>query len=369
MKITSITLYKVAIPMITSFATSFGKIIERPTVLVKAETDEGLVGWGESAALPYPIYKLETTDTCVLVLRDYIAPLVLNKQFTTIEEFAEFLVPIKQHYIAKTGLETAIWSILSEKSGISLSELIGGTQSKVAIGESIGVKDSLEETLEEIALRLDQGFRRIKIKIKPGWDLKVVESVRNKFGNISLMVDANSAYTLADVDALKSLDNYDLIMIEQPLAEDDIVDHSILQKQLKTAICLDESILNAEDARRAITLGSCKIINIKPGRVGGLLESKKIHDYCGRHNVGVWCGGMLEFGIGRAYNLAVASLPNCIFPADMSPVNFYFIDDVVTSSFVVDKEGYVSISSQPGLGYQVDKKKINKYTVDKIVLK
>lgn len=368
MKIKKLTILKVEIPMITSFTTSFGTVTAKPTVIVKVETDDGLTGFGESSALPFPNYKPETTDICMLVLKNYIAPLVLNKNFETVEQLMTLLKPIKGHNFSKTGLETTIWMILSLKMKKSLKELLGGTQDKIAVGESIGIKDSIEETLEEVKLRLDQGFRRIKIKIKPGWDIQLVEAIRTKFGDIDLMVDANSSYTLEDVRTLKKLDNYSLMMMEQPLSDDDIIDHSVLQKQIKTPICLDESIHCAEDARKAIFLKACKIINIKPGRVGGLLESKKIHDMCQENGLGVWCGGLLETGIGRGFNIAIASLPNYIYPADMSPVNFFYSDDLVKDSFLVDKEGYIEVPDKVGLGFEVDEEKIEKYTKEKIIL-
>lgn len=368
MRIKKITLYKVEIPMITSFATSFGTITKKPTVIVRVETNDGFVGWGESAALPFPFYKPETTDICLLVLEKHIAPLVLHKEFKTIEELMNVLSPIKGNHFSKTGLETAVWMILALREKKSLQELLGGTQKKIAVGESIGIHPTIEETFEEIQLRLDQGFKRTKVKIKPGWDVKLVEAIRNKFDTIDLMVDANSSYSLKDITILKKLDQYNLMMMEQPLADDDIIDHSILQKQLKTPICLDESIHSAEDARRALYIGACKIINIKPGRVGGLLESKKIHDFCKKNNVGVWCGGMMETGIGRAFNIAVASLPNYIYPADMSPVNFFYTDDLVKDSFFVNKDGYITVPTKPGLGFDVDEKKIKKYTVARVIL-
>lgn len=368
MKAISVDLFKVEIPMITSFTTSFGTVTKKPTIITKITTDEDHIGYGEGAALPFPYYKPDTTDITFLVIKDYIAPLILNKEFTTVEEFMNLMVSIKNHTFAKTAVENAIWMILSLKENKPIKELLGGTQDKVAVGESIGIKNSIEETLEEVGLRIKQGFRRTKIKIKPNWDIQVVEAIRNKFGDIDLMVDANSSYTLKDIDVLKKLDNYNLTMTEQPLADDDIIDHATLQKQIKTPVCLDESIHSAEDARKAISIGACKVINIKPGRVGGLLESKKIHDICKEHGIGVWCGGMLETGIGRAFNIAVASLPNYIYPSDMSPVNFFYKDDLVKNSFVVDNEGYVTIPSTPGLGYDIDETKINTYTTEKLVL-
>lgn len=368
MKIKQLTLLKVEIPMISSFTTSFGTIVNKPTVIVKVETDSGYIGYGESASLPFPFYKPETTDISLLVLKDYIFPLVRNKEFSTVSEFMDLLKPIKKNNFAKAGIESAIWMIISLESDTSISQLVGGKRKKISVGESIGIKKTIEATLEEVELRINQGFQRTKIKIQPGWDVKIVKAIRKKFGDIPLMVDANSSYTLQDIQILKELDQFDLTMMEQPLADDDIIDHSILQKQIKTPICLDESIYSVDDARRAIYLNACKIINIKPGRVGGLLESKKIHDLCQKSNIGVWCGGMLETGIGRAFNIAISSLPNYIYPSDMSPVNFFYKEDLVDDSFIVDKEGYVKVSTKPGLGFALNEKNIKKYTISKIVL-
>jgi len=368
MKIKQITLYKIEIPMITSFITSFGTITKKPTVIVKITDEEGIEGYGEGAALPFPFYKPDTTDITMLVIKDYIAPILLHKEFSDIETLMALLSPIKNHHFAKTAIENAVWMMLSLKENKSLKDLLGGQQNKIGVGESIGIKDTIEETLEEVQLRRAQGFQRTKIKIKPGWDITVVKAIRDTFGDIDLMVDGNSAYTLNDLKIFKSLDTYNLTMIEQPLADDDIIDHAVLQKTLKTPICLDESIHSAEDARKAISINACKIINIKPGRVGGLLESKKIHDICQENGVGVWCGGMLETGIGRAFNIAVASLPNYIYPADMSPVNLFYADDLVKNSFTVDDNGFVDVPENPGLGFEIDRQRIKQYTVEKILL-
>ncbi len=355
--------------MVTTFTTGFGTIDKKPTLLVRVETDDRLVGWGESAALPYPIYNSESVDTCMLVLKDYLGPAVINNQFETIEEVVNLMSRVKGNYIAKTGIETALWSILSIKKNISISKLLGGNKNNVDVGESIGIKDSLDKTINEIALRLSQGFKRIKIKIKPGWDINLINVVRNKYPNIQLMVDANSSYTLKNTSVFKQLDDYGLTMIEQPLGDDDIVDHSSLQKLIKTPICLDESILTVDDARKAITLSACKIINIKPGRVGGLTATKNISAYCKQNGVGVWIGGMLEIGIGQAYKVAAASLDNCIYPGDLSPFNFYYKDDVLKTSPYVEKNGTIKVSTIPGLGYEIDEQKIKHYTTAKIDLK
>ena len=368
MKVNKMILRKIEIPMTTSFTTSFGTIDKKPTIIVEAVTDEGIIGFGEAAAMSYPFYNSETVDTSLLVLKDYIGPLVLNKEIKKIEDLWNILIQIKGNNFAKTGIETAFWAVSASKEKKSLTKLLGGNKSKIAVGESIGIKKTVKETIEEVQLRVDQGFQRIKLKIQPGWDIEITKRIREKFGEIDLMVDGNSAYTLGDIEVFKALDNLNLTMIEQPLAYDDIVDHAVLQKEIKTPICLDESIHSAEDARKAISIGACKIINIKPGRVGGLLESKKIHDLCQGKNVGVWCGGMLETGIGRAFNIALASLPNFIYPADMSPVNFYYKDDLVKDSFVVDSKGEIKVSDKDGLGYEIDKEKLKKYQKEEVVL-
>ncbi len=369
MKINKISLYKIEIPMVTSFTTGFGTIDKKPTVLVRVETDTGIVGWGESAALPYPMYNPESVDSCLLVLKNYLAPAVINQPFKNINEINGLMSRVRENYIAKTGLETAVWMIMSLKLNKPMSAILGGTRKKIEAGESIGIKTTTEKTLQSISLSLSQGFKRIKVKIKPGWDIKLIGSIRKAYPDIPLMVDANSSYTLKDISTLKKLDRYNLTMIEQPLGDDDIVDHAVLQKSLKTPVCLDESILSAEDARRAISLSSCKIINIKPGRVGGLEETKKIHDYCKSKGVGVWIGGMLELGIGQAYKIAAASLDNCIYPGDIDPADFYYKDDVLYDSPKVDKNGYITVPQKPGLGFRIDEKKIKLYTQAKMDLK
>jgi O-succinylbenzoate synthase len=365
MKITRIELYKLALPMHTSFTTSFGTVKDKQTVIVKLTADSGLEGYGEAPGLNDPVYLYETSGTCYYVVKHYIAPLLLSKQVKSAKELSKLLSPIKGHNFAKTSVETAFWHIMSQKKKTYLSKLLGGTKKRVAVGESIGIKANLHELLQSVEKCLDEGYQRVKIKIQPGWDIKAVKAIRKQFPDINLMVDANSAYTIKDIKKLQSIDNYDLMMIEQPLAHDDIIDHATLQKKLKTPICLDESILSAEDARKAIEIGACKIINIKPPRVGGILESKKIHDLCKKHGIPVWCGGMLETGIGRAFNMAVASLPNFSLPSDMSPPLDFYTDDLVEPTLKIEKGGYISVSQEPGLGYQVMSSRINKYTIEK----
>jgi O-succinylbenzoate synthase len=353
--------------MIITFALSYGTLTERPTVIVKLETSDGIIGYGEAASLSVPYYNHETADTCMLMLKKHIVPLVLHKEFDSIDDVVERLKIIRRNTFAKAGLETALWMIRSLQEQRSLRDLLGGTRKKVSIGKSIGIQETVEATIEKVHFYLEQGYQRIKLKIKPGWDVSLIDAVRNTFGDISLTVDANSAYTLDDIPTFQALDQYGLVLIEQPLADDDLVDHAVLQSKIQTAICLDESICSVEDARKAISIGACKIINIKPPRAGGLLESKKIHDLCAKHNIGVWCGGMDETTIGRAFNIALASLPNFIYPADMTWATEFFCDDLTRTTFMMD-DGYIPVSEEPGLGYEVDEEKIEQYTVEKCVL-
>ena len=361
MKIKKAEIFIVDLPLIHPFTISFGTIDKRSTVIVKLTSDEGIVGWGEAAALPAPIFSYETVDTAVLMLEKYLIPAIIEKAFNTPTEFITAYATVKGHPFAKCGLECAFWCLLAKKKNKSLSALFGGTQTKIPVGESIGIHATIESTLEEIRIRLKEGYRRIKIKIKPEWDISLVEAVRKAFGDIPFMVDANSAYTLNDVALLKKMDEYHLIMIEQPLGDSDIIDHATLQKQMKTPVCLDESILSLDDARKAIELGACKIVNIKPGRVGGIVESIKIHDYCQKQGIPVWCGGMLESGIGRAFNIALASLPNFTLPADMSPTPVFYKEDIINPTYTVSPDGCIDVSREVGLGYAVDEEKIGHY--------
>jgi O-succinylbenzoate synthase len=365
MRIAKIAAYKLEIPMYSSYVTSFGTIDRKPTVVVEVETDDGVKGWGEAAALSLPVYNAETVDTCMLAIKNYLAPFLLGPRIESIMDAMEKIRHIKGHHIAKAGLETALWMIFSLIEGKSLSTLLGGSRKKIAVGESIGIKASIDELIEEISLRLFQGFQRIKIKIQPGWDINVLDAVRRVYPTTPLMVDANSSYTLQDMKMLKKFDNYHLTMIEQPLAADDIIDHAVLQKAIDTPICLDESILSVEDARKAISLGACKVINIKPSRVGGLLESQRIHDICQASNVGVWCGGMMETGLGKAFNIALSSLSGFVYAADMSPAHFYFVDDIVDGGFLIDEKGWIEVPDLEGLGFRINEEKIQQYTVEK----
>jgi O-succinylbenzoate synthase len=352
MRIEQIVLRHVQIPLVHPFETSFGREEVRQTVIVAARS-EGLTGWGEAATSAGPWYEYETIETCWHVLSDFLGPLVVGRDISRAGEAARLMAPVRGHNIAKMGLEAALWDLLAKAQGASLADLLGGTQERVAVGVSIGVQHSVPALLDRIGAFLAQGYSRIKLKIRPGWDADVVRQVRGRFPDIPLMVDANSAYSLADADRLATLDEFGLMMIEQPLAYDDLVDHAELQRRLGTPICLDESVPSLAAARVALALGSGRIINIKPGRVGGLAVALAIHDLCRRQGVAVWCGGMLETGIGRAHNVALASLPGFSLPGDISASARYFEQDIVEPAFEINVDGTMTVPTGPGIGVEV----------------
>lgn len=362
MRIEQIQLRQIRMPLIEPFETSFARITVKHQIVVKAWA-EGLVGWGESPALDAPLYCYETTETCWHVQRDFLVPLVLGRDIDHPGELVRLFTPVRGHNIAKTGLEQACWDLCAKAAGQPLSRFLGGTKDRIQSGGSIGILDSVEDLLTEIASFLDQGYRRIKIKVKPGWDLDVVQKVREQFPELPLMLDANSAYTLADTDLFKALDTYDLMMIEQPLGYDDIIDHAKLQSQISTPICLDESITTPEHARWAIELGSCRVINIKPPRVGGLYQARRVHDICQEHDVPVWCGGMIDSGIGMAHNVAIGSLPNFRLPDDTCPSKRLFAVDTVIPPWEMDTDGTIGVPTKPGIGVEVDEDLLEQITV------
>ncbi len=341
------------------FKNSIETLQERKFLIVEAIDISGVTGWGEVSAFSSPWYTEETIGTCLHMLKDFFIPNVVGREFNHPSDVPDSLARYKGNRMAKAGLESAVWDIYAKKKGISLAEALGGTREKVPAGVVVGLAP-LDDMLKEIESYQKEGYQRIKIKIQPGQDVELVKAIRTRFPNIPLMADANSSYKLKDISRLKELDDYHLMMIEQPLQADDIVDHRHLQKHLKTAICLDESICSADDARRAIELGSCKIINIKPSRVGGLTEALKIHDLCREHHMHVWCGGMLETGISRAQNVALASLPQFTIPGDISSSSRYWDEDIVTPDIRIDN-GFISVSKQPGLGVEVNQEIMRKY--------
>jgi O-succinylbenzoate synthase len=363
-KITDITIRHLKMTMKSPFTTSFGTFKDKEFLLLEAKNEDGTVGWGESVAFNAPWYNEETLKTNWHMLEDFLIPLILNKEIKHPDEVNQMFAPIRKNNMAKSTIEGAIWDIYAQQTNQSLAQALGGTKDKIEVGISIGIQNSIDELLRVVDGFLKEGYKRIKVKIKPGWDVDVIRSLREHFPNVPIMADANSAYRLKDIDLLKQLDEFDLMMIEQPLASDDIIDHAQLQKELKTPICLDESIHSLEDARKAIELGSTKIINIKIGRVGGLTEAKKIHDYCEEKGVPVWCGGMLESGIGRSHNIALTTLSNFILPGDTAGSNRYWEKDIIRPE-VVATDGYIDVPQTPGIGYEVDRETVEAYTVAK----
>lgn len=362
MRVERIELRYIKIPLRHHFETSFGRAWERDTILVTVWAD-GVEGWGESPVEDGPWYSPETVETAWHVQRDFLVPLLLGQQVETAAEVFERMARIRGHAMAKTGLEEALWDVEARQKGVSVAQLLGGVRPRIESGVSVGIQDTLDELLARVEDFLAQGYRRIKVKIKPGWDVEVVRALRQRWPAVPLMVDANSAYTLGDAGRLAALDEFDLMMIEQPLAYDDIYEHSLLQRQLKTPICLDESIHTPAHARAALELGSCRIINIKPGRVGGLAQARRIHDLCRERGVPVWCGGLLEVGVGRAHNVAVASLPGYTLPGDVSASDRYFERDVVEPPFRLNADGTIDVPVGPGIGVAVDRAWIDRLTI------
>lgn len=362
MRIDRIELRHVKLVLVSPFVTSMGTEYDEEHIIVRVDA-EGVSGWGESVAEGTPFYSYETVPTAWHILKDFLIPSVLGKNIASVDEAIAGYAKVRGHMMAKAGLEAALWDAFAKTRGISLSHMLGGTRKKIDVGVSIGIQDSVSGLIKKINGYLAEGYKRIKIKIAPGFDLQFVEAVRKDFPDILFQVDANSAYTLDDIGIFKKMDNYDLLLIEQPLGYEDIFDHSKLQRELKTPICLDESIHSLDDTRAAIELDSCRIINIKPGRVGGFTESKLIHDYCASMNIPVWCGGMLESGIGRAGNVALASLSNFTLPGDISASKRYYTEDIVEPEFVVNPDGTMDVPTKPGIGVEVNMKMLEKVTV------
>lgn len=351
--VASVGMRLVRLPLKEAFETSFGSIDTRQIFLVSVEA-EGITGWGEVVAAEEPRYSYETVGTASHIIRDYLAQALMVEPLNGLTDLAPRFAGFKGHNMAKAGLELAYQDLLAQMQDKSLSELVGGTRTRVPVGVSLGIQPTLAALLDRVDRYLALGYQRIKLKIKPGWDLKVVAEVRRRHPKTLLSVDANSAYTLNDLDHLKALDEFGLLMIEQPLDHDDLVDHARLQAELKTPICLDESITSVRRAEQALELGSCRLINIKVGRVGGYSQALAIHDLCYERGVPVWCGGMLESGIGRAHNLALASLPGFTLPGDISASSRYFDRDLIVPEVTVAADGTVEVPRGRGLGFEVD---------------
>jgi O-succinylbenzoate synthase len=350
MRIDQIDLRIVRLPLVRPFRTSSSRKSHLDHILVRVEAG-GVIGWGECASPSDPYYCPETTETCWHILKDFLAPSVLGRDWSSIEELVALYRPVKGNRFARAGIEMACWDALARATGVPLHVRLGGTRTEILSGVSLGIESRVEILFEQVARHLDEGYRRIKLKIAPGWDVDVVRQVRERHPEILLQVDANSAYTLDDLPTLRALDDFDLLLIEQPLAHDDIIDHARLQAALRTPICLDESIHSADDARKALELGACRVINIKVSRVGGLLEAKRVHDLCHARGVPVWCGGMHEFGIGRAANVAISSLPGFTLPGDVSGSDKYYAEDIVEPPIRADG-GAIAMFEGPGLGVE-----------------
>jgi O-succinylbenzoate synthase len=345
--IRQIELRELRMQLLHPFETSFGVTQQRRIVLVKV-SDGSHEGYGEVTAGEGPFYNHETTETAWHILRDFIIPSSIGKEFTCARDVLPLVAGIRGHNMAKAGLETALWDLEATLEKVPLWKLLGGTREKIDCGVSIGIKPTIDKLLATIDTEIKAGYRRIKIKIKPGWDVEVVRQVRSAFPKILLMADANSAYTLADVDLFRKMDKYDIMMFEQPLHHEDMIDHAELQKKIQTAICLDESIHSADDARKAIQIGACRIINVKLGRVGGHAGVRAVHDVCREHGVPVWCGGMLESGIGRLHNVALSSLENFSLPGDVSDSKRYWTEDIINPPVEVSSSGQITQRSEPG---------------------
>ena len=364
MRIDRIELRELQMPLVHFFETSFGRTTTRRIVLVRVDAD-GLTGWGEVTASEEPFYSYETPETAWHILRDFLIPWTLGRDWAAPGDVAPCFRPIRGHNMAKAALENALWDIAAQQKNLSLAKLVGGTLAEIPCGVSIGIQTSIGELLEKIGREVAAGYQRIKVKVKPGWDINVLEAIRTRFPRILLMADANSAYSLADVAHLKEFDRFYLMMMEQPLGWDDLLDHAKLQREITTPICLDESIHHADDARKAIEIGACKIINIKLGRVGGFTAARQVHDVCRMQNVPVWCGGMLESGIGRAHNIAMSTLPGFTLPGDVSASKRYWTEDIIDPEVTVSSQGTIHVPQAAGSGYTPNQQRIEKLTVRK----
>jgi len=368
MRIEAITMREIRMPLVHFFETSFGRTTERRILLVTLHTD-GPEGWGECVAGEDPFYSEESIDTAWYATEKYLAPVLMGKTVHQPGEAPLLLGKIRGHRMAKAALENAMWDAEAQQRQIPLWRLLGGSQMEIACGVSIGIQNSHEQLLEKIETELAAGYRRIKVKCKPGWDLEIFEKIRGRWPSIVLSCDANSAYTLDQIEHLKQFDRFNLLMIEQPLWHDDFYFHAQLQKQIRSSLCLDEAIHQRRDAQAAIELGSCRIINIKVGRVGGLTEAIAVHDAAQASGIPVWCGGMLESGIGRSHNIAISTLKNFTLPGDVSASKRYWKEDIIDPAVEVSPQGFIKVPDQPGRGFSIKADLIEKLTVRKQTLK
>lgn len=362
MKLEAFELRRIRMPLVAPFRTSFGTQSDRDILLVRARGPES-EGWGECVTLGAPLYSSEYTDGAQHVITQFLLPRLLELGEVSAGGVLPALEAIQGHRMAKAAVEMAILDAELRETGLSLGDYLGAVRSRVACGVSVGIMDAVEPLLEVVERHLDEGYRRIKLKIEPGWDVEPVAAVRERFGDILLQVDANAAYTLADARQLAKLDTFDLVLIEQPLPEEDVRGHATLAQELRTPLCLDESITSARSAADAVSMGACSIVNIKAGRVGGYLEARRVHDVCAAHGVPVWCGGMLETGLGRAANIALAALPNCTLPGDTSASSRYWRQDL-TKPFELSADGSLPVPTGPGLGVEPLPEVLDEITTD-----
>ncbi len=367
MIISQFTLYHLRMRLKAPFETSFGRSFSRECILIEANA-EGLAGYGECVADRDPGYSYETSGTAWHILEDFLIPAVINIDLRNAESMQDRLKHVRGHQMAKAGLEMAFWDLLGKQEGRSLKELIGGKGNRVEVGVSVGIQETPGKLVGVVESYLQQGYDRVKIKIKPGRDISDANAVRNAFPALRLQVDANSAYDLESAMGLLPLDELDLLMIEQPLAEDDLWDHHRMQSEFNTRICLDESIISMRHARQALEMGACRVINIKAGRVGGLHQAIGVHDICHERGVPVWCGGMLETGVGRATNLALASLPGFVFPGDISATDRYYEEDITQERFTLNSDSTITIPEAPGLGISIDFQALDRVTINKKII-
>ncbi|HEX7057664.1 MAG TPA: o-succinylbenzoate synthase [Bacilli bacterium] len=367
MKLRAVTLYHTRMTLKAPFVTSFGAVHERDGILVEVKDAEGLSGWGECVAFAFPWYTEETIETCRHMLVDFLIPLLRQKVISRPSEVFPLFSGIRRNYMAKAAIECAIWDLYAKQRNEPLAHALGGVRPAIEVGVSLGIAP-ISQLLQQIEDYLAAGYKRVKVKIKPGFDVQALREIRRHFPDIALQADANSAYTLDDLPLLQALDEFQLLMIEQPLAADDIIQHATLQRKLATPVCLDESIVTCEDAENAIALGSCRVINVKLGRVGGFAQAKRIHDLCRAHGIAVWCGGMLETGIGRAHNIALASLAQFTLPGDISASSRYWEQDIIVPEVIV-QNGTIRVPDTPGIGYSVDGERLQRATVHRETIK
>lgn len=368
MIISSIELREIRLPLIHFFETSFGRTTERRIILARVIDADGAEGWGECTAGEGPFYSDEWVEGAWPTLKEFLAPMILKREVETAADTWTLMKAVRGHRMAKATLETACWDLEARRIGKPLWRHLGGTRSEIPCGVSIGIQDSVEILLEKISKEVNAGYQRIKIKIKPGWDVEVIKKVREVFPNILLMGDANSAFSLADTPLFQKLDAFNLMMVEQPLAHNDIFDHAKLQREIKTPICLDESIRSAEDATHAVELGSGRIVNIKLGRVGGHAEAQRVEKVCRENGIPVWCGGMLESGIGRAHNIAMATQAGFTLPGDVSASSRYWEEDIIEPAVTVTPQGTIVAPERPGIGFDVKLDRIERLTVRREVI-